>query len=448
MPSRRDMLATSVATIATLAGCATDPPGTDTGGSRPGTSPGESGSNRPTRTPRTPDSLEVSGAWRQRGGGQGHAGTTDAAGVPDAGTVGWHLRRVRSGPAVVADGRLFHYAKLGEDRSGTPTLTRTRPPDAGTAHPVYGVPYLVARDAGEGRIEWATELPSPAAGWPAVGDGVVVASSQGWLRGFATGSGDRRWSHDLGDHPVGEPTVAGDAVVVPQSGVVDGGSGDTVEEPLVRAYDLADGTERWTATMPKRGLSLAVGDDTVVVVSHDYDETGTVVALSLADGTERWRTEVDGEFFAGPVVADGTAYLADRGGGDLVALGVADGAERWRGPGGDHGIAADAETVYAAEREGVVARRAADGSERWRYAPDAEAFVAPAVGGDTVYAGGAFVGLTALAAADGSERWSHEFPNKTVEGDMILRGPQAQPAVVDGGVYVFAADGLYAFGSG
>jgi outer membrane protein assembly factor BamB len=451
MPTRREVLATSGAVFATLAGCATRPPGTDTDRTPPDESPGGSTGDRPTVTPRSPDPLEVGGAWRQRGGGPGHAGTTDATGAPDAGRPHWHLRRVRSGPAVVADGRLFHYAKLGADRSGTPTLTRTRPPDAGTAHPIYGVPYLVARDAGEGRIQWATELPSPAAGWPAVGDGVVVASSNGWLRAFDAGSGDRRWSHDLGDHPVGEPTVVGDAVVVPQSGVVDGGSGDTVEDPVVRAYDLADGSVRWTATMPKRGLSLAVAGGAVVVVSHDYDETGAVVALSLSDGTERWRTEVDGGFFAGPVVADDTAFVADGGGGGssdgLGALSLADGTERWRVAGGGDGIAADTETVYAAGGEGLVARDAADGSERWRYAPGAESFVAPAVGGDVVYAGGGFAGLAALAADDGSERWSHTFPTQTVEGDMIMRGPQSQPAVVDGAVYVFAADGLYAFGS-
>jgi outer membrane protein assembly factor BamB len=448
MPSRRDLLATGAATLAALAGCTSEPPG-PTDEPPPGESPGGSNGDRPTVTPRSPDPLEVAGSWRQRGGGPGHAGTTDATGAPDAGRPHWHLRRVRSGPAVVADGRLFHYAKLGEDRSGTPTKTRTREPDAGTAHPVYGAPHLVARDAGEGRIQWAAELPSVATGWPAVGDGVVVATSNGWLRAFDAEGGERRWRHDLEDRPVGEPTVAGDAVVVPQSGVVDGGSGDTVEAPLVRAYDLADGSVRWTAGMPRRGLSLAVADDAVVVVSHDYDQTGTVLALSLADGSERWRTDVDGGFFSGPVVADGTAYVADGGSGKgtLAALSVADGSVRWSVPGGGDSIAADGETVYAAGREGLVARNAADGGERWRYEPGAESFVAPAVGADAVYAGGGFAGLAALAADDGSERWSHTFPTQTVEGDMIMRGPQSQPAVVDGAVYVFAADGLYAFGN-
>lgn len=441
MPSRRDLLTTAGAALAGLAGCTSAPP-TD----GPADSPPSSDGDRPTRTPRNPRALDVAGEWRQRGGGPGHAGVTDASGVPGDATVRWHLRRVRSGPAVLGDGRLFHFSKLGEDTDGTPTKTRTRPPDAGTAHPIYGVPHLVARDPSDGRIEWATELPDEATGWPAVAGDAVVVSAAGVVAAYGAASGEQRWEQDLDERPVGEPTVVGDSVVVPLSGVSDGESGESVHDPMVRAYALGDGRERWTSPMPERGLELAVGGDVVVVVSHGYDGSGTVVGLSLGDGGERWRTPVDGNFFRSPVVADGAAYLAS---GDDVAtaLTVADGAERWTAAGGRGGVVADGDTVYAAGRERLVARAAADGSERWAFDPDdGQSFVAPAVGDGTVYLGGNYTDLRALDATDGTERWSRGFPSQVVEGDMVMQGLAAQPSVVDGGVFAFAYDGLYAFG--
>lgn len=441
MPSRRDLLTTAGAALAGVAGCTSVPP-TDGPGDSP---PGDSNGDRPTRTPRAPDSLDVSGEWRQRGAGPGHAGVTDASGVPEAGRVRWNLRRVRSGPAVLADGRLFHYAKLGEDTDGTPTKTRTRPPDAGTAHPVYGVPHLVARDPADGSIAWATELPDEASGWPAATGDAVIASTGDAVGSYRATSGEQQWRHDLGDRPVGDPTVAGDTVVVPLSGVTDG-SDEYVHDPKVRAYGLADGRERWTTPMPERGLELAVGGDVVVVVSHGYDGSGNALGLSLSDGGERWRTPVDGNFFRSPVVADGAAYLPS-GDDEVTALAVTDGGERWTVAGGRGGVAADGDTVYVAGRERLVARDAADGSERWTFEPDdGPTFVAPAVGDGTVYLGGNYTDLRALDAADGTERWSQGFPSQVVEGDMVMQGLAAQPAVVDGGVFAFAYDGLYAFG--
>jgi len=440
MPSRRDLLAGSAGALAALAGCINEPPGS------PGTPTGSYDGDRPTATSRDPEPLDVTGEWPQRGGGPGHDGVTDVTATPDAGRVYWHIRRVRSGPAALGDGRLFHYAKLAENRGGQPTRTRTRPPDAGTAHPVDGVPYLVAREPSEGRIDWATELPDLATGWPAVGDGLVVASTGRSVGAYDANDGAEWWRHDLGDRPVGEPTVAGDTVVVPLSGVVDGGSGEMIHEPMVRAYSLDDGGERWTTSMPARGLGLAVGDDTVVVVSHDFDASGAVLGLSLADGGERWRRELSEGFLDAPVVADEAVYVA--GNDDTVrALSLADGSERWSRQEAGEDVAATADAVYVGGST-LTALDAADGTERWSVESDEGSFTAPAVGGDTVYAGGNWVDMTALDAADGTERWSHSFPTQTVEGDMVMKGLAAQPTVVQGGVFAFAFDGLYAFGPG
>lgn len=437
MPSRRTFLAIGAGALAGLAGCVTDPLRSppSTGGTYDG--------DRPTLTSRDPEPLDVAGEWSQRGSGPGHDGVTDAAGVPAQGAVHWQLQRVRSGPAILAKGRLFHYAKLGENRGGEPTKTRTREPDAGTAHPVYGVPSLVAREPSEGYIEWATELPDLATGWPAVGDGLVVASTGRSIGAYDVDDGAEWWSHDLGDRPVGEPTVAGDTVYLPLSGVVDGSSGEPIHEPKVRAYALDDGDERWTTPMPERGLRLAVGGDTVVVVSHGFDGSGTVLGLSSGAGAELWRQDVSGGFFRSPAVADGTVYVPDTD-GRLRALALADGSERWATDAGD-GVAAADGAVYAGG-DRLVALDPADGSERWTVESDEGTFGTPAVGDGAVYVGGNWADLSAVDPADGTVRWSHSFPTQTVEGDMVMRGLAAQPAVVEGGLFAFAFDGLYAFG--
>jgi outer membrane protein assembly factor BamB len=454
--TRRQLLAVLGAGVGGLAGCTN--PGSDTASptdgsadepTAPPSGPGPTPGHRPTATPRNPEPVAVGGAWPQYGADAGHTGVATAAGVPDGGRPYWHLRRVRSGPAVLAGGRLFHVAKLGADPSEPVTITRTREPDAGTAHPVYGEPYVVARDARDGRIQWSKPLDGPAAGWPAAAEGRVLVGVNGQVSAYEASSGTVAWHHDLGDEIVGDPTVAGDAVVVPIQGVVSGRDGEVLREPQVRAYALGNGDRRWTARPPKRANDVAVANDTVVVVSGGWDGTGVVEARSLADGQRRWRTRVPGDYFEGPVVVAGTVYLSSST-GVLHALDVDDGDERWqrvfdRRP---SGVAADDDAVYVGAGGALTVLAAADGSERWTRALPGSVRT-PAVADGVVYVGtnGERARLHALAAVDGTERWaSAPFPFKTVEGDMVMAGVEAQPTVGDGAVFVSAVDGLYAFG--
>ncbi|MFB6088109.1 MAG: PQQ-binding-like beta-propeller repeat protein [Haloarculaceae archaeon] len=409
---------------------------------------GDSGDGRPTATARNPKPLDVAGAWRQVGGDPGHTGVTGASGVPADGQVYWRIRRVRSGPAVLGKRRLFHYAKLGTDRGGRPTVTRTREPDAGTAHPVYGDPHLVARDAADGTIEWAAPVPTESRSWPAVAGDRVVSAVSGRIAAHDRASGNSLWTVDLGEKDAGVPAVVGETVVVPVQGVVDG---DTdVQTPSIRALELGSGDERWAVEPPKRGNAVAITGDTVVVLSYDYDQRGTLLGLAVADGSERWRATVPGGFFNLPVVAGGTVYVTSAN-NTVHAISAADGDEVWsRHVGGQPARpAATAETVYVAVDNRVLALDTRAGDRRWRVTLGADEYPAAiAVGSDTIYAGmeGVQAPIYALARRDGTERWRHTFPNKTVEGDMVKSGVAAQPAVADGALYVFAVDGLYAFG--
>jgi outer membrane protein assembly factor BamB len=406
--------------------------------------------NRPTATPRSPRTLDVGGAWAQRGFDARHAGSSDAGGVPTNGTDYWNLRRVRSGPPVLADGRLFHVGKIGADPSGTSTITRTREESAGTAHPVYGQPALFARDASAGTIDWTTPIDSPGVRWPAVDGGRVFVSTGNAVLAFDAETGTTEWRDDLDDRSVGPPTVADEHVVVPIHGVVSGG--DYVERPAIVGYDVENGERRWSVEPPKRHSRIAVADGTVFAVTEEFDETGVLIALSIADGGERWRVEVPGAFFAEPAIA-GDAILV--GADDhLRALETDGGSERWsREVTNVNGVAADGSVAVAAGST-LHALSLVDGSERWTASYPQEdgygdgSYVTPAIGSGTVYAGTeGFPGqLRALDIEGGEEGWRASFPETVVEGDMVVSGLAAQPTVADGAVYAYAYDGLYAFG--
>ncbi|MFB6087877.1 MAG: PQQ-binding-like beta-propeller repeat protein [Haloarculaceae archaeon] len=449
---RRTLRGVGVALVAGVAGCSGDDGATTSPGSddeTPGAGDGDDSGDRPTVTDRNPRALDASGAWPQAGGDPGHTGVTDANGVPNDGAVYWQRRRVRSGPAVLRDGRLFHYARLGADASGRATITRTREPDAGTAHPVYGEPHLVARDAVDGSLQWSAPLPSESRGWPAVASGRVLSAVSGRIAAHETATGDALWTEDIGEKDVGTPVVTEGTAVVPVQGVVDG---DTyVQRPAIRAFDVADGSEQWSVEPPKRGNYLVVSGDTVVVVSADFDERAVVLGLSRSTGEERWRETVPGGFFDLPVAAGGQVFLTNQT-NTVRALSASDGSEVWaeRVGGQPVRVAADGESVYVAVGSRVLALAHGSGDEQWSVTAGSrsEYASAVAVGADTVYAGweGVEAPLTAFDRSDGAERWSHTFPNKTVEGDIVRSGVAAQPVVADGGLYVFAVDGLYAFG--
>lgn len=431
-PSRRDALRALTSTVvAGTAGCLDGNPLAG-----PSTEESPFGTDRPDRTPRTPQALDVAGAWPQAGGDAARTGVSASAGPSESGSVFWRLGPDRSGRAVLAEGRLFHYARI----EGA---------------------WLVARDARDGGVRWSARLDGSGdgsvgsdgavAGWPAVTDDAVVTAGR-QLSAFGVESGDRGWSEDLGVPDTGDRLPGSPAIV--ESAVVVGVPGRDAGE--VRVHGLGDGAHRWTAALPNRGAWVAVDDGVVVAVSPSFGgtssesvgEASAVRALALDGGDELWSTTVRGDATRGPVLAGGAAYVSS--GGVVRALALADGEELWRRSfdGTPADLAADGERVFVGAGETLAVLGASDGSVHWTAASRDHSFGTPAVGADAVYAGteGANGRLFAFDASDGTELWTHSFPATVVAGDVATAGVVAQPTVADGAVYVPAVDGIYAFG--
>jgi outer membrane protein assembly factor BamB len=452
MPSRRAFLAASGATLAVLAGCSTDGPAdspTDPPPDVPTTDP-ESPTptppdgDRPTQTPRDPRPLDVSGAWPQHGYGPGHAGVAPTTGVPEDGAAYWHLRRVRSGPPLLADGRLFHFGLTGQDPSGPATLTAT--PPTGTGHQPDGALTLFCRDARDGHRRWTRGLPGRTRSAVVAGDRVVVAG-EGLVRGY-TLDGTLAWERDLGPRMASVGTaVDGTALVATEIARQDN------RDPDVRAYDAGDGTRRWTRPSPRWRAATAAAGDTVYTLSSEFQVGSTLTARALSDGRPRWSRDLkDNGIPEGPYAVDGTVYVAPDDEG-VHAFAGSEGRRRWHYEAETTnvvGFAADAERAFLVDDGTLRVVDAGTGEERYAASPDGDPGYGgqPAVGSECIYlAEQGYPGrLVALARDDGTERWTHEFPETVVEGDMAVSGLAAQAVVAEGGIYAFAWDGLYAFG--
>ncbi len=177
-------------------------------------------------------------------------------------------------------------------------------------------PAITAVDADDGTLEWRTEVPRDEAGRflarrLAVADGAVYAGANGDFRAFEAADGTERWRVAVGERPAVQspPVVGADAVFL--------SLGDSL-----RAFAPADGTERWARSTGGSTHPPVVRDGTVFASGGD-----AVYAFDATGGRERWRTPVGDELLlaAGPDALYGLGYDAP-----LRALDPDDGSELWR----------------------------------------------------------------------------------------------------------------------
>ncbi|EST39370.1 hypothetical protein N566_02400 [Streptomycetaceae bacterium MP113-05] len=201
----------------------------------------------------------------------------------------------------------------------------------------------------------------------------------------------------------------------------------------LRARNVVDGEERWTASEVKAtGRYLSLSDRLVAAV----DDEGVLRTYVPATGKPKWKApaaEAD-ELLA----ADGAAVYVLTKDGRLRSIGRSDAKVRWtarfpsafRGKILPPGVAGRGRLVLRSSEGDVLVVRTDDGTEAWRLAEQSDDIqIRPAAYGDTVYLNGK--NLTARTLADGDAQW-------TLDKRDIYDRPQSwgPPAVDAHAVYV------------
>jgi outer membrane protein assembly factor BamB len=343
--SRRQLLAAGTGVLGAIAGC--------TGG--------------PNRSlPASP-----SGEWRQRAHDVRNTGAADVT-VPPRGTPAWDEGEAHIAAPLVSDGTVFsvaHEATALNARTGEYEWEADLQEKADYAPALLGDRLvvgagdrLVALARGDGSELWSVSLPelvrSPVAGTTERPALAAVNVGDAGLQAFDPASGDRLWRD--GTQSPRQPAIDDDAVYV-------AGYREDGDTGVLRALDAADGSRQWERALDHPDTAPVVAGDGLLVA-----DDGRVAVHDPEDG-ERLRTltgpgrQID----VPPAVADGTAFVA-QGGGGLAAVSIEDGTVRWTvgvHVSADTGITVGREAVVApvSDLPGVAAFERADGSTRWEY---------------------------------------------------------------------------------
>jgi outer membrane protein assembly factor BamB len=364
-------------------------------------------------TDRSPRPLSVSGQWRQyRADAANTLAKPDTTVLPEAGSVHW---RLPAASAPVFDGERLYLERANGD--------------AGVA--------IAAHSSETGDSIW--EGPGRTGTNRSLAIGRSVFGASGELTGLGPRDGTVRWQVGTDAH-VGWAPVVDDGRLYVTGRRFDG------TPAMVLAMDGETGETVWTEAFRETEADiesgLAVGDAHVFAATTD----GRVVALAKSDGERRWVSDAVESVRVPVTVGDGSVFVADESGA-VSALSAADGIVRWRRPVAtpSGGFAYGERTLYYAATDGVYALDAGDGTRRW--VNDQSEPLAPAVGADAVYVATGFDdhSLHAVDRATGDWLWSHTF-SRIVEDDVIRGGARFPPVALDGGLFVTADDGLYAFG--
>jgi outer membrane protein assembly factor BamB len=320
---------------------------------------------------------------------------------------------------------------------------------------------VVALDLATGAIRWRATTPFPATGAAlylpadAPADGLVIAAlGDGELRAYAVADGEPRWTASvatalstLASSQWAAPTVADGVVYAGVPG-------------RVAAFDAATGAPRWQRDLspdnPWLGslASPAIGGG--VAITAESRVSG-VSAWDVATGAPVWSATASyaQAVNATPVIAGGTLVLADVS-GDVSALDAATGQLAWSRaltPGGfDWGYSITAAPVVVGTRvivptqwDDLVALDLATGNELWRAQ-------APAGPLEFAHYRSAQAGFAASPLASGDVVWIGR-PDGTLAALDVADGHErwsialgapivSAPAPIDGGLVVAGYDGV------
>jgi len=124
----------------------------------------------------------------------------------------------------------------------------------------------------------------------------------------------------------------------------------------VSAYDIDDGRRQWTADVGDRHLRL---DEGTLYVCDDRGGTSTLRALDVADGSVRWTESIPSRLLSTPRLHDGRLFLETKSNADGVERPIEDDRTDPAPAGDEIGriqahSADDGTLLWAAEREGQL----------------------------------------------------------------------------------------------
>jgi outer membrane protein assembly factor BamB len=365
-------------------------------------------------------SIEEPAGWSSYRGTAGNTAYVPSEGsFPEPEAVAWEYDE--SGRAAIVDGTV--YLRTG-----------------GAVH---------ALDDTDGSVLWESEEIG-ADGTPAVvGDSVVVGGAE--LSALDADTGEVRWSETFddaaSDHEpaVTSPTVADGTVYV-------------VAEESLFAFDLADGSVRWSretveleedaneAEAEQRTETASFGSAPVAVanglVYAVADEPG-FAAFDADDGQTawtHWRDGYRGLSFSGIAATDERVYVTGSPEDDFPIVDAATG-ERLDAVPNVFTPAGTAEARVAASPDALRVRDY-ERDEHWEQVGGTAGWRNPSIVGETIvvpyYPGYDERAVYGLDLADGSERW--EFTHSVVDGG----GPSQWYAITGDTIYTTGENGLVA----
>ncbi len=221
-----------------------------------------------------------------------------------------------------------------------------------------------------------------------------------------------RWTFHAQGAIAANISIVGDLVLAPS------------DDGVLHALDITTGLERWSTQLAGPAGGPMVADGTVFLA----DGRGAMHALNLADGSERWPASVPLNSPTAPTV-DGDRLIVGTGDGQLVALSTATGAIAWDTHVSAEGLpidrvpaAADGRIFAGVMNGPFVAVQASDGSQLWSLPGNGAAYGTPVVNGNTLYVSG-WGGLRALDVASGDARWqTDDYGTPAIAGDLGVGG--------------------------
>ena len=367
----------------------------------------------PSGRPDTPLPAVPGGAWTQHGADSANTFSSDVS-APSRGNLAWTSEAFTRWNPVVADGTVY--------------TTNFDPSNDGSA---------IALNAQDGSEQWRTTLGGEGDNGRALVDGRFIVAHGSELVALDQQDGDVVWRRPL----EGSQTNDGSRYS-PESITADERSG-TIVIPYrdgLKAFRAEDGEPHWeTAEISRQALTPAIYDGTVYAIGR-VDGTDSLAAFDIDDGTTHWTTALaNPSTSADPVVTDSGVLVVDG-----TELGVYD-----HDTGDTHSeiplfdidetlsttVAADQETAFVANREGLLAVNIEAETTQWLHE-------------DAVYAQGFSVGSeTVVAMVDGSQYTDSEhrdtitaFDRETgdVRWNYVLDGFHSltiPPILADGAVF-------------